>query len=105
MSTNTPATSSYTSDNPVSTSVSENYTTIREEHRPELNNKTLTIVLATVIPTVSIAAIGFVVWMKMSSSASSRLIAKFSRSSGKLDENEMVSSIDGEVKLVDENSF
>ncbi|CAF1010293.1 unnamed protein product [Adineta ricciae] len=105
MLTNTTATSSHTSDIPLSTSVSENYTTIREEHRPKPNNKTLTIVLATVIPTVSIAVIGFVVWMKMSSSASSSLIAKFSRSSGKLDENEMLSSTDGEVKLVDENSF
>ncbi|CAF1034377.1 unnamed protein product [Adineta ricciae] len=77
ISTNTPATTSYTSEIPVSTSISENYTTIGEENQPELNNKTLTIVLATVIPTVSIIVIGFVVWMKMSSSASSSIICNY----------------------------
>ncbi|UJR24897.1 hypothetical protein I4U23_006263 [Adineta vaga] len=97
-------TSRQTSITSALTSVSENSTTIEENLEPTPTNKTLVIVVATVIPVVLIAIVGGIVWMKISSSASSDILGTFSQPFTTLDENEMFSS-QIELDSVDETAF
>jgi hypothetical protein len=67
------------------------------------SNKTYIIVLATVIPIVSIAIIGIVIWMKMSSS--SGILADISRPFTDLNHHREVSTELELDSLPDDNFF